>query len=222
MTFLKDKDIFSQKIALIFLALLVVNPFTWFLIIGRSNVHVLSLNNLIPFLADPGVINAINFSRGEQLKSSSSLLAKLLFNKTYYFVFWFSQFLKQFSLANLFSLTEDASDKIFSAPPFLLVFAPFFVYGFFKSFGKLGLKRAGFLMLLMFLGGVISSFSLTMKDYSLLVLSFPFIAIFIALGINWWVKSKRSAYFLLFLVFLNMAITYYKIFLDFTFYGFGK
>ena len=174
------------------------------------------------FFSDPGVINAINSTRGDQLKFSSEIIAKLLFNKSHYFVFWFSQFIKQYSFSNLFSLTGDVKDKVFPTTPFLLVFAPFFAYGLVRSFGKLKLKKAMALTVLMLIGGVASSFSNNMMDYNLLSFSFPLVAVFIALGINWLIRSKKSAYIFLFFICLNFAITFYKIFLDYTFYGFGQ
>ena len=146
------------------------------------------------FISDPGVINAINSVRGDQLKFSSDITAKLLFNKIHYFVFWFSQFVKQYSFSNLFSLTGDVKEKVFSTTPFLLVFAPFFVYGFIKSFNKLKLKKAIALTVLMLIGGIASSFSINMMDYSLFSFSFPLVAVFIALGINWLIRSRKSAY----------------------------
>lgn len=170
---------------------------------------VLSDFHKIYFLKDPGVTNSINASRGEEIKYGIPVLARPFFNKGYFIIYWFSQYLKQYALSNVFSLIEVSTPSSnFPGTPSLLVFAPFFAYGLISSFRLLQYKRAGWLFFFLLLTGVPASLLAPPLfqeafSFSLLIISF-----YVSLGIlRFVVNRRRLSLFLLFLA-LNLAVTY--------------
>jgi len=176
----------------------------------------LILKRVFGFFGDIGFINAINASRGIEQNFGHPLLGRILFNKLYFFLFWLGNFLGQYSLARIFSLVENGGfSTLIANGPMLLILAPFFVWGFLKSFSLLSRKKAFAWLGLLFFGGISSSLLGSSFNQDAFVLALFPIAFYIALAIR--EIMKKPVWKKVFLVFLavNLVVNYFKIFDDF-------
>lgn len=189
--------------------LLVLVSAGWFFFSWHSTL--LASNKIAPVISDPGVINAINASRGVQQGVSGSLVAKLLFNKSYFLVYWFSLFVKQYSLDNIFSLVEPSSSSlIFDAGPMLVLFVPFFVYGLLTSFKRTKIKPEKLFVLFLFSGSTTAVLSLSFYQ-DLFLIPLVLIVFYSSLGAVRLIKTKSRAVVFAFFLLINMIFSYYHI-----------
>jgi len=178
--------------------------------------HLLTIRRIMPFLEDPGVINAINASRGTEINFGIPKLARILFNKGYYLIFWLARYWRQFSLSNIFSLVENSqSSLIIAAPPMLLFFAPFFVIGLFNSFRLMSRGKSWGLLAITLVLAIPTSFYQNFFHQDLFVFALLPISFYVALGLKLMEKKKAWKWFLASLLVVNVVISYYKINRDF-------
>lgn len=176
----------------------------------------LVLKRALGFFNDIGFINAINASRGAEQNFGYPLLGRILFNKLYFFVFWLGNFLSQYSLARIFSLVESGGfSTLIANGPMLLIFAPFFVWGLFKSFNLLSQKRAFFWLGFLLVAGVSSSLLASSFNQDAFTLALFPIAFYVALGVKELMRKKLWKKIFLLLLVANLVISYFKIFNDF-------
>lgn len=199
-TYFSYLDKRNQKKLLISICLFLVSIVILFIQIYQSKT-------LFPFIKDPGVINAINASRGTEIKNNNPLLGKVLYNKSFYIFYWLKLYLKQFSLDNLFGLAESiSSTHSLNTLPLLLVYVPFFVSGLFNSFKELPKSKAKFLFISLLVTGILSSFT----RYTPLFLAYLIIIVLIytGLGIARLInnRTKRIIFTLFFMI--NFLISY--------------
>jgi hypothetical protein len=174
------------------------------------------LKRVFGFFSDIGFINAINASRGIEQDFGYPLLGRILFNKLYFFIFLLGNFLSQYSLARIFSLVESGGfSALISNGPMLLIFAPFFVWGLLKSFNLLSQKKAFIWLGLLFFGGISSSLLTSTFNQDAFILALFPIAFYVALGIVQLDKKPFWQKVFLFLLIINLFISYFKIFDDF-------
>lgn len=188
--------------------------FSWF----SFNRQVDFLPAWEPFgiFSDIGIINAINDSRGAEIEFGIQSIARLLYNKSYYFVFWLSSFVKQYSLNHIFSLVENnGTSLLFENTPMLLIFAPFFVFGFFKSFEILSYNKAFVLLIALVAGGLPSSLLSSSFVQDAFIFALLPISFYVVLGLEHiWKKKLWQNIFILLLI-ANILVSYYKIIDDF-------
>lgn len=178
--------------------------------------HLLTIKRIMPFLEDPGVINAINASRGTEINFGTPKLARILFNKSYYLMFWLARYWGQFSLGNIFSLVENSqSSLIIAAPPVLLFFAPFFVIGLFNSFRLMNRRKSWGLLAITLVLAIPTSFYRDPFYQDLFIFALLPISFYVALGLKLMEKKKAWKWFLVSLLMVNIVISYYKINRDF-------
>jgi hypothetical protein len=183
----------------------------FFWLIFASNNGLLSVVKIAPLFADPGVINGINSSRGIQLSLGESPVAKILFNKGYSAIYWFSVYLKQFAFNNIFSLVEPSrSSLIIDSSPMLLIFAPFYILGLIKSFKMVTQKKAALILVIFLLSAVSCSFFSLAFYQDLFLFPLVFITFYSALGLANWLKGARVVIFA-FLFVVSITISYFNI-----------
>lgn len=199
--------IFSLSLAfLVFLAALFWQRSTDFLVLKRA----------LGFFSDIGFINAINSSRGIEQNFGHPWLGRVLFNKLYFFLFWLGNFCGQYSLARIFSLVESGGlSSLIANGPMLLVLVPAFVWGLLKSFNLLPQKKAITWLGLLFLGGISSSLLTSTFNQDAFVLALFPIAFYVALGVVQLDKKPFWRKVFLFLLVVNLLVSYFKIFDDF-------
>jgi len=202
---------FFWAIAFLFLGM---TGFVWWQ--SSHIIDFLLLKKVFGFFSDIGFINAINSSRGNEIEFGHPLLARFLYNKLYFLIFWLSNFFGQYSLNKVFSLMEGTGASfLFDNTPMLLIFAPLFVWGLFKSFRLLSRRLAFFTLGFLLLAGISSSLlgsSFNQDAFTLVLLP---IAFYISLALS--EMAKKKSWLTIFGIFLviNCLISYFKIFDDF-------
>lgn len=203
----KEKRHFLISIALSFL---LFSSWLWL----NKQTDFLPLKSSLAFFSDIGFINAINASRGTEREFGFPFLARALYNKAYFLVFWLSHFLGQYRLSNLFSIIEPSDSTLFLTKPMLLVFTPFFVWGFLSSFGLLSFPVSSILLLFLLLGGIPSSLASSFFYQLPFSLALIPIAFYTALGMTSILKKSLWRRFFYLFCFLNLVFTYFKIFTE--------
>lgn len=162
---------------------------------------------LFHFVKDPGVINAINASRGTELENHNPIRAKILYNKTFFGFYWLKLFVQQFSLSNIFGLTESINSfSTLNTLPLLIILAPFFIIGFLKSFTLFDKLKRWLILSAMIVPAIFSSlveFDPLFFSYSLFI-----ILVYSVLGIKLCLKTKQKFSIFSILLLINLFLTY--------------
>lgn len=153
----------------------------------------------ISLLLDQGAVSNVNTLRGQNLSVGPPSLSSLFFNKSYYLIKIFENFLSHINLSYLFARGEGS--------PLLLIFLPFFIFGLISMITE---KPKNFdLLIFWFLLSTIPSLFLTtgVTINRFLPALFPF-----SVAIAWRMSKleKNWIYLTLILVIINFSIVAYN------------
>lgn len=150
-------------------------------------------------LLDQGAISNVNTLRGQNLSVGLPSLSSLFFNKSYYMIKIFENFLSHINLSYLFARGEGS--------PLLLIFLPFFIFGLISIITE---KPKNFgLLIFWFLLSTIPSLFLTTGVATNRFL--PALFLF-SVAIAWRMSKleKKWIYLALILVIINFSIVAYN------------
>lgn len=148
---------------------------------------------------DQGPLSNVNTLRGQNLSVGLPSLSSLFFNKSYYLIKIFENFLSHINLSYLFARGEGS--------PLLLIFLPFFIFGLISMITEKP-KNFGLLIFWFLLSTIPSLFLTTGVTISrFLPALFPF-----SVAIAWRMSKleKNWIYLTLILVIINFSIVAYN------------
>lgn len=173
----------------VFLILALVVSKAWFT--QRDNFSLLS---------DSGLISNVNTLRGQNLSVGLSFVSSFFFNKSYYLIKIFENFLSHFNLSYLFARGSEN--------PLLLVFLPFFIFGLISMIREKP-KNFNILIIWFLLSSIPSLFLKTgVETNRFLIALFP-----LSVVTSWGILTleRRWIYIIFVLIIINLSVVIYNV-----------